>query len=99
MKSLKSVTDMNANLLEIVSGIIEEIMTEAASTYGLNRCDFRACTGGQMTKVQAVVCYQRQVIFKVGISAGSGLEYFLEMTKDQARDAFASYFALEGEVA
>lgn len=97
MKNLSNVK--NGNLLEVVGQTMEEIINEAVSTYGVSRDEFRAYTGGGEDKVKAVVYYQKQIVFRVGISAGKGLEYFLEMTKGQARDLFSSYFALEGEVA
>ena len=89
----------NENLLEIVGQTVEEIITEAVATHGISRNEFRAYTGGEVSKIKAIVYYQKQIVFRVGVTAGEGLEYFLEMAKDQARDFFSSYFALEDEVA
>lgn len=97
MKKLLNVK--NENLLEIVGQTMEEIITEAVANYGVNRDDFRAYTCGNADKVKAIVKYHKQIVFKVGVTAGDGLEYFLEMTKDQAEGVFSAYFALQGEVA
>lgn len=87
------------NLLESANRTVEEIVAEGVANYGLNRNDFRMFTCGNEAKVKSIVYYRRQVIFRVGILAGKGLEYFLEMTKEQARDVFTEYFSLKGDVA
>lgn len=97
MKNL--LNDKNEGLLEIVSETMDQIIADCVKEHGVSVNDFRSFTGGDDSKVKAIVYYQSRIVFRFGVKAGEGLDYFLEMTKDQASDVFSSYFNVEGEVA